>query len=259
MIVSKDEIAKFHDIYKKYGSLRAVGRICGRSQNTVDKYISQELQVKRQNRVTEVTNDERLMGVYVGLWMGDGTQYHDCGNYRIKICGNKDDKLLNTFIQQVILKLFGKTTRIATTKRTKSAYIKFSSKFIYEYVKYYAEWDTHKTNTVRLKGDIGDKSSEFLEGCLLGLMLSDGFLKEKLQFNVTSKRLAKDMIQTLQRFGFEPSIYVHKRAKYGWKDLHMVRLNRNESKEVVKLLDSTLEKLGYSLSFREVKYGPAEI
>ncbi len=258
--LTKQEIAEIRKCYLQYNSVKAVAKMCKRSPNTVNKYVSSCFRVRKLNIVNKILSaDERLVGTYIGLWMGDGTQYRDRWNYRVKICSNKEDQLLNEFIQQIILRLFGKTSALIKEKKTNRAYIKFSSKYISEYVKNYVTCEKNKTTTVRLSSEIESYGPSFLEGCLLGLALSDGYLKEKFLFNVTSPGLADNMMNLLTYFGFKPSIYIHKRKKYGWHDLYMVHLRSKESVALGSKLDETLQKLNSYYRFKKLKYGPAEI
>lgn len=254
--LSQEQVIQLIEDYKEYGTLREVSRINNVSPNTVKKYAFQEMIVKTQNIVNRVcSNDECLIGTYIGIWLGDGTQYFDRG-YTVKICCNKDDKYLNKFIQDIIYKLFGKSTALIKEPLTKQAYIKFRSKFIFTFIKDYVVFDEKKkTYTVKLKKRAGCYNTSFLEGCLLGLTLSDGYLKTTFSFNVVSSRLAKNMHDILKKFRYNPYHYVHKREKYGWKDLYMVRLNTKDSKRLKLLLDGIIKKLGYSYPFDYLKYG----
>lgn len=97
------------------------------------------------------TKDKRLIGIYVGLWMGDGTQYYE-GAYTIEICSHKCCSKLNLFIQRIIYLIFSKNTMLLKEKNTNRAYIKFRSKFIFDFIHAYVDFkDDKKTNSVQLK------------------------------------------------------------------------------------------------------------
>lgn len=260
MTINKEETIQLCKAYQKYGTLKEVSRIFARSPNTVKKYVSLKMAVKTQNIVKSLcSNNKRLIGVYVGIWMGDGTQYYK-NRYTIKICSNKDDKHLNDFIQHIIYLLFRKKTTLIEESLTKRACIIFWSKFIFNFIyTYVVHGEGKKTYYVQLKEKIESYNRDFLEGCLLGLVLTDGYLKSKFHFNVTSSNLAENMKDILIKFAFNPSVYIHKREKYGWKNLYMVKLNTEESKRLGSFLDQILRKIGYSLSFQELKYGPGRI
>ncbi len=82
------------------------------SPSSIKKYlILAGKEVKEQNLVRELkTDDERLIGLYCGLWTGDGSQYYDHG-YTIKFCLNREQPELIGFVQELLLKLFGKTSK----------------------------------------------------------------------------------------------------------------------------------------------------
>ena len=57
------------------------------------------------------TNDDVLIGLYCGIWAGDGTQYYDKG-YRVKICLDSRNQELIDFVKKLLLDLFGKTYHV---------------------------------------------------------------------------------------------------------------------------------------------------
>lgn len=215
----------------------------------------------KQNIVKELsTKNEFLIGLYVGAWCGDGTQYLDRG-YRIKICCHSDDKELIKFIQELLLKLFNKKTHILYEKRHRAS-VRFNSKFIYKFIHNYVEFTGIKTHSIGLKNEINEYTDEFLKGFLLGALLTDGYLKDRFRFNVTSKKFAENIFQILQKFGFMPRYYIQKRELQGWKDLHAVYLLKEESRILRNKLDIILSELGYYQGFLKLKYmknGPGEI
>jgi len=262
--LSQEKIDQIIELYSKNNSLRETCRKLNISIGSAHKYTSRDKVINRHNITTELhSHDERLIGLYIGLWMGDGTQYYEKNKrgYTIKICSNKKDLLLNAFIRRAIFRLFGKNTALHEVSNTNQTYIKFSSKFIFNFVYNYVSQEFRKkTHTIHLKEKINMYSDDFLEGCLLGLVLSDGYLKHIFSFNVTSNNLADNMIQILENFEFSPSLYIQNREKYRWKDLYMVKLRVEESKRLELFLDTILEKLACTNSFKELKYsGPAEI
>src|SRR3989344_7976668 len=128
-----EEINHFLMLYQRYFSLRKVSEHTGRSVNTIKKYLNGHIQLNLKNIVTEANlSSELLIGTYVGLWMGDGIQYYD-NSYTVKICSNKQQLKLNKFIQGVVKDIFGKDSCLIEEKNTNRAYIKFHSKFIYNF------------------------------------------------------------------------------------------------------------------------------
>ena len=227
----------------------------GYSPNTVKKYVQGRYAVNSPRIVRSLqTSDERVIGVYVGLWMGDGTQYMDAGSYVVKFCLHADQNRMVEFIQELLMQLCEKPSHVVKSSLRQRQYVRLYSKFLFEWIAEYAVFSSRKTQTVRLRGAISTYSREFLEGFVLGLMLSDGYLKKKACFNVVSKGLASDMYAVLEEFGYAPRLYVHDRSSYGWSDLHMVWLRVTESQQLSRFLDEVLSALGCGWSFRELKY-----
>jgi len=258
--LNEQEILEICKLYKECGSLRGVNRVHKRSINTIKKYASMHMNVKTQNLVKQLcTEDQRIIGTYIGLWMGDGTQYYD-KSFTVKICCNKDEITTNDFIKDIIYKLFKKKTYFSVYTKTKSAYIKLHSKFIFDFVKKYVNYnDKEKTISVHLNDNIKCYSNEFLEGCLIGLIMTDGYLKKRMVFVSISNSLAQNMADILKQFGFKPSIYIQNRKEKGWNDNHYVYLTKHESLQLTEFLDNSLKQMGYNSTFKELKYGPGEI
>ena len=251
--INKELKEKFFRLYNKGTSLRTIAQKLKVSPNTVKKYLLlQGINVKSKNIIYDVkVKDELLIGLYCGIWAGDGTQYLDNG-YRIKICCHSQNKELIKFIQDLLINLFGKKSKLVEEERNR-ALIRFNSKFIYNYVRNFLEYKDKKTYTVHLKHHIDKYSKQFLRGFILGLMLSDGYLKERFYFNTTSKGLAKDMTLILENLGFRYNEYIHDRTKQGWKDLHSISLTKQNSRRILGIFDETLIETGYTKGFSKLK------
>jgi len=252
--LSQEKIAQIGEIYSECNSLRETCRRLNISIGSAHKYTTQLNIVNTQNIVNELKScDQRLIGLYIGLWMGDGTQYYDEG-YTVKICSNKKNVLLNKFIQESIFRLFGKNTRLEYEKSRNNAYIRFESKFIFNFVYKYISRGESKTHTVRLREDIEAYSVDFLEGCLLGLILTDGYLKRILSFSITSSGLADNLDNILKKFVFHPYRYIDRREQYTLGQIYIVKLSPFESRTLRLLLDNVLKKLDCKNTFQELKY-----
>ena len=249
--LGQEEVREIYKAYASFNSLRKVSKIFGRSVSTIRKYAN----VKAKNIVRSVkTNDELLMGLYVGLWLGDGTQYIDRYGQTVKICSNKNDKLLNKFICDLMYKLFGKSVNLIEEKNTNRAYVRFHSKFIFDYIYNYVKLNGHKTYSVKLKGDLRSFTDKFLKGCLLGLALSDGSLRGRFTFGVASEGLASNMKEILLRFQFNPYVRIENRPNKA--TFYVVALTAKESRLLQEFLSSIIHDTGDDYSFNELKYGP---
>ncbi|MBU0535612.1 MAG: hypothetical protein KKE20_01500 [Nanoarchaeota archaeon] len=248
---------KLVESYSQGMSLRAISREEGISPNTVKKYLLlQGFKVDIKNIIHGLkNNDDLLIGLYLGIWAGDGTQFLDNG-YTIKICCDSRTRYLIEFYQNFLLQLFDKKSRVATESGNNRAFIIFKSKFIYKFVYYHLNFEDKKTYSVHLKRPVLSYSKRFLQGFLLGLALTDGYLNKKFYFNTTSPKLAEDAIGILSILGFDARKYVHNRKKYGWKDLHMVSLRKEESYALLCIFDKMLKNIGSTKSFSALKgYG----
>lgn len=252
-------------LYEASQSLRCVSRETGHSVNTVKKYVLLRRNICSQKSIVRsvASNDDLLLGVYVGLWMGDGTQYYDTSkkSYVVKICVDSRNMQMNAFIMGVFQKLFSKESSLQKVRRRgHSATICVHSKFIYQFIQQYCEWEKIKTHSVRLKLNVSCYSDSFCQGCFLGLMLSDGYAKDRLIFNVTSLYLAKNFFSLLRCWGWHPKYSTIDRSSHGWKTLHRVSLSSEESRQALCFLDNSLRNLGSTLNFKEIKgYEPARI
>lgn len=227
----------------------------GYSPNTVRKYVQAHYEIHTQNIVTSVkTDDDRLIGTYIGLWMGDGTQYIDDGNYAIKICLDARNQELINFVKWVFVELFDANICELRNPGTNSYYVKTYSKFIYEFVNTYCTYSAYKTESVQLRDPVSTYSRPFIHGCVLGLMLSDGYLGQRVSFNVTSKGLARNMYELLECLGFHPNKYIQLRPNPRWNDLIHTVLYKDEAKLLEKELDRTVQKLVGDKTFFDLKY-----
>lgn len=253
------EIENYLSLYRRLGSLRAVSKKTGRSVNTIKKYLLGKTPLNLRITIKNANiSDDTVVGTYVGLWMGDGTQYHD-GSYVVKFCSNKKQKELNLLIQDVIIKIFNKKSWLIEDCKTNRAYIKLRSKFIYDFINKYCYFDNNKTLTVCLKENIENLSENFIDGVLLGLALSDGYLKKRFYFSSISDELSKNVYDILLKRGFSPNKYTHDRSRFKWHDLHQIYLSVGESQDLLRNFDSTIQRLESNKTFTELKYGPAEI
>ncbi|MFP4524388.1 MAG: LAGLIDADG family homing endonuclease [Candidatus Woesearchaeota archaeon] len=244
----------FRKLYGEGLSMRAIARREEVAVATIKKYLLLSgVEVRERNIVRHlVCDDERLIGTYCGLWAGDGSQYYDKG-YRVKFCLHSGNKELIKFVQLVLRKLFGKESRFTHDHGKYSGFVIFSSRFIFEFVKEYLTYKRYKTKTVRLKRDVNRYSFAFLEGFFLGLMLSDGHLRHKVQYNSISAGLIANVIEVLWLFGITGPLSISDRSKYGWNDLFCLSLGKKQTLEAEMLLDETLRKIGYGKPFRELK------
>lgn len=133
--ISKPKRQEFIRLFKNDYSMRKIAREMSVSPSTVKKYLNLEgIQSRPKNIVNSLKNDnDLLIGLYLGLWAGDGTQYLDKG-YRVKFTCHSSNKELIKFIQKVLLELFDKRSSVQLDTRHR-AYVRFNSEFIYNFSK----------------------------------------------------------------------------------------------------------------------------
>lgn len=257
MVLSTEEQKTIRSVYTKNASLRKTAKQLGYSPNTVKKYVIGYHEVNEQNIVRKLqSKNQRLIGTYVGLWMGDGTQFRDGGGYVIKICLDSRNQTLIDLVQYIFKKVFNCTSWILKEQNNNRGAIKVHSKFIYNWISNYCSFGKNKTLTVQLKHQ--NHSKEFLEGVLLGLMLSDGHLNKYAKFHVISQGLAENMKSVLHQFKYNPTFRVQERPGT-WKTQYQVYLTIAETKILEQLLDQIANRV-YNKSFQEIKKNdPPEI
>ena len=211
------------------------------------------INVSTQNRVDHLRNNhDLLIGLYCGLWAGDGSQFYDKG-YCVKICLHDKNKKLIEFVQKLLFDLFGKTSRYVLDHGKNSGIIIFKSKFIFQFVNKYLRYEQYKTYTVQFRDNISKYSTLFLEGFFLGAMLSDGYLQKRLVYQTISIGLAKNIRDLLRLFGYHPNISTARREKYGWNDLHAVYISQKETFLAEQQLSAILQKVNYNGTFITLK------
>ena len=133
----------------------------------------------------------------------------------------------------------------------------FSEWWFLTFIDKYLIHEKNKTLTVRLRRNVEYYSNKFLRGFLLGLMISDGCMKNKFVFTTISEKLAKNVEEILNIVGYKSHHYVQKNRN--WKDVHRITLTKNESCNILKFLDNALTECNSRDNFSQLKYGPTAI
>ncbi len=212
----------------------------------------------RKNNIVKCLRvyDTLAIGIFIGLWAGDGSKFRDGPSYTVKIHMNKKDVVLLEFIRDWILRLFAKKFRYVAEKETNRGLIVFSSKFIYNFLDDYLAYEDNKTLTVCLKDKLSFYSIDFLRGFVLGLTLSDGYIKERFVFTSISKRLAKNAFSILKIFGFEPCVYFHGPGRYGKHNQFRIVLNKEQTRLFKIFLQNAINSYGFDATLDQLKSYP---
>lgn len=249
------------EIYKSGDSIRTISRRYRIPRSTVYDNLNISGIVRRHAKINCLKYKGQLaIGTLVGLWAGDGSRYIDKnGTFTVKIHLSKNDRNLIEFIKFLYGKLFGKEPKLYSSNRKgNSAALKIDSKFIYYFFDKYLSYDPEgrKVYTIGLKTGICEYSKGFLKGFLLGLVLSDGYLKDCFCFATVSKGLAGNIVETLNAFNYKTYCYLFNNRKLigNWKPLYNIKIERGKVADLKVFLNDILRDLKVEKSFSEIKY-----
>jgi len=249
------------EVYKSGDSIRIISKKYSIPRSTVYDNLNKFGILRRHVKIIDLKDRNQLIiGALVGLWAGDGSRYIDKnGRFTVKIHLSKNDRNLIEFIKFLYEKLFGKEPKLYSSNRNgNSASLKIDSKFIYYFFDKYLSYDPkgRKVYTIRLKTIIDRYSKDFLKGFLLGLVLSDGYLKDCFCFATVSKGLAENIIETLNIFNYKTYCYLFNNRNLigNWKPLYNVKIERSKVTDIKTFLNNTLRNMKIERSFSEIKY-----
>ena len=234
--------------YTKGYSIRSLSKKYGCPRSTL-RYHLVKNNILRLNKKPEIIkkvkkHNHLMIGTLIGLWAGDGSKFKDRWCYIIKIHLHKNDKGLANMIKRLLHTIFDKNSRFVSEKTNNKAVVITISKFIYEFIDKYVVYGKNKTLTVKLRNDTFSYSKRFLKGFLLGITLSDGYIKERFVLNVISHPLIMNVYGIFTKLGYHPRIACQNRRKYGWHNLYSISLSRKETVKLKNLLNQTLRNLG---------------
>jgi len=249
------------EIYKSGDSIRTISRKYSIPKSTIYDNLNIFDIVRKHAKIIDMKDRSQLaIGTLVGLWAGDGSRYIDKnGRFTVKIHLSKNDRNLIEFIKFLYGKLFGKEPKLYSSNRNgNSASLKIDSKFIYYFFDKYLSYDPkgRKVYTVKLKASIDRYPRGFLKGFLLGLVLSDGYLKDCFCFATVSKGLAENIIEILNVFNYKIYCYLFNNRNVigNWKPLYNIKIERGKVTDIKTFLNDILRDLKIERSFSEIKY-----
>lgn len=205
--------------------------------------------IRKKSPIKKIsTRSNLLIGAFIGIWAGDGSKFYYNG-YTIKIHLNKQNKNLIRFCQHILINLFGKKFRVNNDGGNRVS-IRIFSKFVFDFIDKFCYYKVeNKTYTIRLKR-VQHKNS-FLRGFLLGLILSDGYIKgNSCIFTSISKGLIKNAEFSFNNFGFKPRFYKFKNRN--WKPVYRLKLTSKETIKFRLFLSKILKDLNWSFDIETV-------
>lgn len=182
------------------------------------------------------------LAYYIGLLIGDGSLATDG---RIGFT-NIDKQLVSTFFN-LSERLFGITPKLST-----DAYgYYFSSRYIYDFLKYGCEVDMVKSTHKLIPSSILESSKECIIAFIQGLMDTDGYFEENsgcVGITLATKKLISQLQIVLLNFGIISSVR-HKLVKYNG-DFNSVW----ELKISSKFAKIFFTKIGFRLNRKQDKF-----
>ncbi len=240
--------------YKNGDSLKKLKTKYDYSIGNLYYHLNKRSLMRKNNIIKFLKNNDQLsIGILIGIWMGDGSKFKDKWSYVIKIHLDKRDTLLINFIKNILLIVFGKTCRVVLEEESNRGIMIMNSKFIYDFIDKYTAYKENKTLTIKLKRNINQYNNDFIRGVMVGLTLSDGYIKDRFVFNTISKRLASNVYNIFKKYSYNPAISHQPRKKYGWYDLQRVSLNKKETLLFRSVINDILTKYGSSYTIDSLK------
>ncbi len=187
-----------------------------------------------------LSDDELYLGLFIGLWAGDGNRANNRHNYAysVRFFFNRTDRLAVHLLYTASRVLFGVLPTIVEEKPHMRVY-QFTSKFIFNFLDEYLLIPKPKCARIALARPISFCSPRFLKGFLVGLALSDGsFGRNRFSFASASPVLALQFAEVLMFFGFCPKISVSRRIVPTWNPLWRVRLNKSDAQRFQLLVQN---------------------
>lgn len=182
---------KLSKLYKKGYSLSQLSKKFNIPKSTIYYNLDKLNIIRKKNPIKSIKKiDDYLIGTFLGFWAGDGSKFYDKG-YIVKLHLDKNKKQLVQFLKSLLNNLFNKKISVYNDGGNRIS-LDIFSKFVFDFIDEYVTYEENKTATIRLKNK--EYSKKFLDGFILGLILSDGYLKNKnIVFTTISKNLANDI------------------------------------------------------------------
>ncbi|HLC56649.1 MAG TPA: LAGLIDADG family homing endonuclease [Candidatus Nanoarchaeia archaeon] len=236
--------------YKNGCSLRKLRDKYGYEINTLHYNLKKKNVLRTIKIVRSVRNNSLLIGLFIGLWAGDGSKFREKWMYTVKIHLNKNDKELIKLIKKLMLRLFDINVNLSTEKNNNKGTIRFRSRFIYDFIDLYLSYKEYKTLTVRLK-NVNKYPKNFLRGFLLGATLSDGYIKKRFVYTSISKNLIRDIDLILKKFNYNAAVY--KQDNHRKHRLYNLVLNPSQTVNFKDFLNKVIRECNSNKSIEQLK------
>jgi hypothetical protein len=215
----------------------------GLAKSTIYYYFKKIKGKKYENPKYNILFSEKE-GEIVGIFAGDGSQYHyrPNGNYYTTIhFGDVEGYVshVKNLYDSFFEKPWNKWKEVTKEGLTKYR-LRVSNKEIFNFFSNYLEYNSKsKHNTCKLKNLVLNK--QFKIGFLRGFFDTDGCLSNSSNrlrafYYTTSENLANQMKLFLEEADISSTIWCRKRGKQNWKDIFILRIKESEVNKFLNLV-----------------------
>lgn len=234
--LSLAELKQIADLVSKGMSINSISKELNKSKTTV-YYHFRKIKGRTVSPVTIGSEDDELIGEFIGLFAGDGCVYKTRNySYRTYLCFNVDEKsFVEDLIENVLIKLFGKRPMIFV--RESNLNLCYCSKNIHSFLGEYLAWDktSRKTYSVRLKSK--NFSDKFIIGFIRGCLDSDGYLSDKkIEFATVSSGLMQNIGDFLDKIGISHSVRLYREKRENRKDIYHINILKKDFNRFLGLI-----------------------
>ena len=146
------------------------------------------------------------LGRLIGLYIGDGWISHNGATANFVF--NKKEFQFAKFIESLIEKRFGAKTTISLNDNHSYVRVSVASKAVVELMKEYVRGDSSLVK--RLNSKIFARSIEFRKGVLIGIIESDGSIKNGIVLHIGNKKLILDIMTLARSLGINTTYFESK-------------------------------------------------
>lgn len=230
------ELQHIFKLVEEGKSLNKISYLTGRNKTTI-YYHFLKIRGKTFEPIQLRSNDEELIGEFIGLFAGDGCVYvTNEYQYKTYLHFNITEKeFVEDLIDNVLIELFGKKPMIFVQENRLN--LCYYSKNIHKFIKQYLIWnkDSRKTYSVRLKNK--NHSKKFAIGFIRGSLDSDGhYSRKKINFASVSPGLIKNISNFLNELNIAHSVRLYKEKRENRKDIYHINVLRSEHNRFVKMI-----------------------
>ena len=173
--------------------------------------------------------ESEIEGEIIGAFAADGSACPQ-SQYQITFCYGSDEEEYVKNFKSLLTNYFNKVPYFYNYSSQSTLRLRYKSKPIYEFFKFYLKWNNPKTYSVQLRTLNHPKG--FLIGFLRGFFDGDGYNETKfnrIELMSVCFPLIGQLAQILTKLGFQFKVKSQKKPG-NRKTLHTIRISRNEAK-----------------------------